>query len=208
MKQSQLATLSSIAIAFIGGALITHTPSAAVEASTPTEQPIIKTFAVEYPENPTRTQKQLLGLAYDIAKRDGHEHPELLQGIILQESHAGELKRYKVVGQEYDLGPTKRYYGIAQIKLSAAWSVLKKWPSMWTEFHFHTRTDDEIIAKLIEDDVFNMSVASKYLLLMKSFGYTTPEEMAMAYNKGPGGARGHDASTNEYATAVMVKADL
>jgi len=165
-----------------------------------------QTFAFEYPKEPTHSQAQLLGLAYDIAKKDGHEYPQILQGIILQESHAGTLKRYNVVGQEYGLTPTKRYYGVAQIKLSATWDVMKKWPALWSQFHFHTHTDDELIAKLIENDVFNMTVASRYLMILRdTYGFTTPAQLATAYNKGPGGAKDVDADTNEYALAMQVK---
>src|SRR5271168_3078527 len=76
-------------------------------------------YEVKYPDHPTRKQSQILGLAYDIAKRDGHKYPQLLQGIVLQETMAGQLKRYKVIGQEFGLKPNERYYGVSQIKLAA-----------------------------------------------------------------------------------------
>jgi len=204
MKLSHFALLALSIVAYIGGVFT----SAAKGQSAPPKESITEAqmFSFEYPKDPTPSQAQLLGMAYDIANKDGLEHPQLLQGIILQESHAGTLKRYNVVGQEYGLKPTKRYYGVSQIKLSATWDVMKKWPALWTKFRFHTRTDDELIAKLIEDDVFNMTIASKYLLILRdTYGFSSAAQLAMAYNKGPGGAEGQDAETNDYAQAVLVK---
>lgn len=161
---------------------------------------------VKSPSMPER-QRSILNMAYIIAKKDGHEYPELLQGILLQETGAGLIKRYKVVGQEYGLKPTQRYYGLAQIKLSATWDVLRRFPKMKQEFKFNTMTDDEIIAKLIENDKFNIAVASKYLLILRERGYTDIRELAMAYNVGPGKGHHIDANTNPYAAAVVAKID-
>jgi len=154
------------------------------------------------PDDLTPHQAKILGLAYDIAKRDGHQYPQLLQGIVLKESNAGDMKSYKVAGHEFGLKTNERYYGVAQIKLSAAKDVLQKHPYMMNEFKFHTKTDEEIIAKLIENDAFNISIASKYLLILKTFGYTTLKQVALAYNQGPGGAKNFDAETHPYSKGV------
>jgi len=160
-------------------------------------------YEIKYPEHPTRRQSQILGLAFDIAKRDGHKYPQLLQGIILQETLAGDLKRYKVIGQEFGLKPNQRYYGVSQIKLAATWEVLRRYPEMWEQFAFNTHTDEEIIAKLVDDDHFNMAVASKYLLILGERGYDTMASLACAYNKGAGGARKTDPKTDPYSMGVM-----
>lgn len=160
-------------------------------------------FSMKLPSSLTHKQAELLAMAYDIAKHDGHKHPQLLQGIILQESKAGELASYKVAGQEFDLKPNERYYGVAQIKLAAARDVLSKYPNMKEQFGFQTNTDEEIIAKLIDDDRFNISIASKYLLVLKAMGYDTMKQLALAYNQGAGGARSKNADTNPYSRGVM-----
>src|SRR5271167_845887 len=160
-------------------------------------------YEVIYPEHPTHRQSELLGLAYDIAKRDGHKYPQLLQGIILQETKAGTLPRYKVIGQEFGLKPNERYYGVSQLKLAAAWEVLHRYPELWEKFTFNTHTDEEIISKLINDDHFNLAVASKYLLILRSRGYETMQELAVAYNKGAGGARKTNPKTDPYSLGVM-----
>lgn len=160
-------------------------------------------FTMKLPSNLSQRQSELLSMAYQIAKEDGHRYPQVLQGIILQETHAGELRKYKVAGQEFGLKTNERYYGVGQIKLSAAKDVLKRYPKLKEEFEFHTTMDEEIIAKLIEDDRFNLSVASKYLLILRAYGYDTIKQLALAYNQGPGGARNHDSNTHHYSTGVM-----
>lgn len=160
-------------------------------------------FSMNFPSNLTSHQTELLAMAYDIAKKDGHQYPQLLQGIILQESRAGEVASYKVAGQEYGLKPNERYYGVAQIKLVAAREVLNRYPALKDQYAFHTNTDEEVIAKLIENDQFNLAIASKYLLVLKTYGYDTIRQMALAYNQGVGGARGKDPATNHYSNGVM-----
>lgn len=159
-------------------------------------------MTVELPSQPTSVQARNLAMAFEIAKKDGHAYPQLLQGIILQESRAGDMEKFRVAGQEFGLGPNQRYYGVGQIKLSAARDVLVRYPEMWNEFDFQTSTDEEVIAKLIENDEFNISVASKYLLILREYGYTTPQQLAIAYNRGPGGARNAGPST-DYSRGVM-----
>lgn len=157
---------------------------------------------INLPKNPTHTQADVLAIAYRTAKKDGHKHPELLQGILLQESKAGGLSSYKVAGQEFGLTVNKRYYGIGQLKVSAAKDVLNRYPSMWREFGFQTRTDEEIIAKLIENDAFNISIASKYLLILQSQGAgSSPQQLAAAYNQGVAGAEAGKGLG--YSRAVM-----
>jgi LysM repeat protein len=160
-------------------------------------------YSVPLPEAPTRRQSALLSQAYQIAQQDGLRIPQLLQGILIQESKAGGMESYKVAGQEQGLPTNLRYYGVCQVKLAAAHDVLRQHPEMWTKFGFHTHTDEEVIAKLIDDDTFNLSVASKYLLILNQYGYHTAAALAVAYNRGPGGARGVDVHTDSYAGGVV-----
>ena len=160
-------------------------------------------FSMNLPTSFTHRQAELLAMSYDVAKQDGHKYPQLLQGILLQETHAGELASYKVAGQEFGLKANERYYGIFQVKLSAAREVLSKYPTLIEEYQFQSTTDEEIIAKLIENDHFSIAVASKYILILKSYGYDTMKQLAIAYNQGPAGARGKNAEVNKYSLGVM-----
>ena len=159
-------------------------------------------LSVKMPNTLSEKQVKNLLMATSIGKHDGHD-PNLLPAIILKETQAGAYPSYNVAGQEYGLNTNNRYYGIAQIKLAAAKDVLGAYPQLRDDFEFHTKTDEEIIAKLIENDTFNMSIASKYLVMLKRYGYDTPREVALAYNQGPGGAKRFDANTHQYSVGVM-----
>lgn len=148
------------------------------------------------PANLTSHQGELLTYAYQVAKADGQRHPEYYEGLIYQESKAGGMKNYKVAGQEFGLKTMERYYGVPQLKLSAVKDVLKKYPSLGM-----FSTDEEIVAKLIYDDHWAIRVGSKYLLMVGEG--RTPEGALVAYNKGEGGARGVDPSTNPYAQNIL-----
>jgi hypothetical protein len=134
-------------------------------------------------------QLRLLKFAYSAAKRAGLKSPEILQGIIYQESKAGALTSYRVAGQEAGLGTNKRYYGISQIKLSAAKDVVNKYPDLKKRHGFHTDTDEELIANLIMNDEFNIEVASLYLKIISDNYGSGKDYMIAAYNQGPGGAK-------------------
>jgi hypothetical protein len=152
-------------------------------------------YSLVLPSNLTTKQGELLAYAYTVAKADGHKFPEYYQGLIYQESKAGGMKGYEVAGQEFGLKPMERYYGVPQLKLSAAKDVLKRFPVLGI-----FRTDEEIIAKLITDDRWSIRIGSKYLLML-SLG-KTPEQSLVAYNRGASGALGIDPSTNHYANSI------
>lgn len=196
-----VAVLAMSASVLAARSIIETTPTAVISVTEPGVQG--GGFSIPLPKNLTPRQAEVLNLAYKIAKEDGHKQPQLLQGIVLQETRAGEMKSYAVAGQEFGLKTNDRYYGLAQIKLAAAKDVLARYPALRTQFNFHTNADEEIIAKLIEDDRFNLSVASKYLLVLRAAGFDTIQQLALAYNQGPGGAKAHDASTFHYSVGVM-----
>jgi len=159
------------------------------------------------PATMSTEQGRLMAKAYEIAKADGHKHPELLQSILLQETLAGGLKSYRVANP----GP-EAYFGPMQIKLAAAKDVLAKWPGLFVKYALHTKTDDEIKANLILNDGFNIAIASKYLLILeRQYGYKG-RELVNAYNRGPGGvksvgpdfhyARGAEAKLAAYRSKI------
>ena len=141
------------------------------------------------PSNLSEKQHKLLNAAYSIAKAIGLKKPELAQGILIQESKAGGMDSYKVAGQEFGLKTNERYYGVGQVKLSAAKAVLNRFPSLFDKYDFHTRTDEEVIANLIMNDLFNVEISTRYLkILSDDYGYEG-DKLVAAYNKGPGGVK-------------------
>lgn len=140
--------------------------------------------AVVVPNNLTSTQHQILNKAYAQAKADGHRNPELVQGVLLQETHAGGLSSYKVAGNRGD-----EYYGLGQLKVGAARDVMAAWPMLWAKYGFHTKTDDELKANLILNQAFNIEMTSKYLKLLQTRYGFNGRELVNAYNRGPGGVK-------------------
>ena len=158
-------------------------------------------MSIKLPEKMTSRQAELLSFAYNVAKSDGFSEPKYLQGIILQESNAGNMGQFRVAGLTNAVGD--RYFGIGQIKMVAAKAVMKRYPELWS--YLDTRTDEELQARLIVDDKFNIRIASKYALLM---GINKDPTFAItAYNRGPGGAKLVDPNTHHYTVKVRGHAD-
>lgn len=160
-----------------------------------------KPISIKLPDNLTKKQFEMLNFAYDVAKSDGFKEPKFLQGIIMQESKAGSMNSFRVAGLTNAVG--NRYFGIGQIKLAAAKAVMNRFPDMWK--HLDTKTDEELQARLIIDDHFNVRVASKYALIMGI--NENPSKAITAYNVGPGGALTVDASSHAYTMQVKGHAE-
>jgi len=161
---------------------------------------------VKIPESINNKQAALLKYAHDVATADGHEDPSVLQGLIWQESKAGGYPGYEVAGDEYGLTVGKRYYGVGQIKVSAAKDVFRRFPDEFAKYK--GMTADEIIAYLIMDDKFNIRVASKYLWMMKHNEtkrpvFVRPTNYAItAYNRGLGNTYDTDYNNWHYTVSV------
>jgi hypothetical protein len=153
-------------------------------------------ISIKLPDTLTKKQFELLSFAYSVAKADGHKYPQYLQGIIMQETRAGDMKDYRVAGLTNKVGD--RYFGVTQIKLAAAKDVMKKYPELWDKFD--TKTDEELEARLILDDHFNIRVASKYALMLGM--NQDPTKAITAYNQGLGGAEKVEPSTFGYTVKV------
>lgn len=148
--------------------------------------------------NVSQQQADLLVLAQQIAEKDGHKEPKLLQGLLMQETRAGADPTYKKA--------LNRCYGVLQLKIAAAIDVLTEYPDLATEhgIDVKNRKDREKIKKLlINDDQFNLTVGSKYLLILQKYGYSTMKQLALAWNQGAGGAKRFNANTFPYVKGVV-----
>ncbi len=179
---------------------------------------------IKLPKNVTQEQAELLIYAYNVAKKDKHRDPAVLQGIIWQESRAGNFPGHEVAGDEYGLKVGKRYYGVGQIKVNAARDVFERFPKDFTGFYKESekvvlkngktktipgkqlKTDEFIIAHLIIDKKFNIRVASKYLWMVGNNdkrGYKRPTNFGItAYNQGVRGTAKINYNTWHYTVAV------
>lgn len=194
-----LVVLSTLAVAVIVFQRIPQ-PVATVVVGEKPEKTIGGQAVLVLPKHLTERQHRLLNLAYELGKKHGFKNPEIVQAVLLQETHAGGLSSYRVANP----GP-QAYFGPMQIKLAAAKDVLKRWPNLFTTYGFHTRSDDEIKANLILNDRFNLEVGTKYLkVLQTEYGFTG-RALMNAYNRGPGGVHAVDNETFHYAVGAERK---
>ena len=145
----------------------------------------------------TDSQKENIKHAIRIAKQDGNKHPDLLVGVLMQESMLGEAKKYKVAGT------VEKYYGLGQVKLRAAKEVLKEYPKLYS--FLPNRSDFEIIKAMKNNSVFAVELASKYLIMLGI--NKNPAYAITAYNRGPAGAKFVEPSKFHYTRAVYKHRD-
>lgn len=139
----------------------------------------------------------LLRYAQNIAEADGHKDPKLLVGLLKVESNAGDTDvGFRVVKQTGSI-----FYGVAQLTIGAAKTVMTKFPELWTGFN--TKTEEELKARLILDDKFSVRVASKYLVLVGA--RVNPEKAVAAYQVGIGGVELIDYKQLPYLHKVKSK---
>jgi hypothetical protein len=155
-----------------------------------------KPFTTLISEELSAKQHELLNFAFDVAKTDGMKFPQYLQGILMKESRGCDMKNFRVAGLTNSIGD--RYFGCGQIKLGTAKSVMNRYPEMWK--YLESQTDEELQARLILDDKFNIRVASKYVLMMGI--NEDPTKAITSYNLGPGGAKLVDPSAHRYTQSV------
>jgi hypothetical protein len=138
--------------------------------------------------NLSQPQLRLLTFAHATAVADGHKHPELLLGLLMRETRAGEVRGGKTC------------FGISQLKLGTARSVLKMYPELLPD----KLSDKALRAKLIHDDEFNIRVASKYLLMMGA--NISAARGVTAYNLGEGAAKHVSPTKWGYTKSVLHQA--
>ena len=156
--------------------------------------------ATVLPADLSTKQHRLLNMAYDMGKQSGFKNPEIVQAVLLQETHAGGMESYRVANP----GPNA-YFGPMQLKLTAAKDVLARWPHLYEKYGFHTKTDDEIKANLILNERFNVEVGTRYLRLLQTQYGLTGRALMNAYNRGPGGVIGVDHGEFHYAIGAERK---
>ena len=82
--------------------------------------------------------------------------------------------------------------------MTAAKHVINKYPEL--KKYLETDTDEELQAKLILDDKFNIRIASKYLMMMEI--NKNPDKAITAYNLGKEGSSKVNPSTHKYTQLV------
>jgi hypothetical protein len=140
-------------------------------------------------------QRNLLTLAYHIGGEV--EFPETVQALLMQETLAGKLGNR--IGDTV-LPPLRRSYGVTQVKVQTARHVMQLFPEIIPQyFPGHTTEsnlrDEEIIIKLITDDVFAIRTAALFFSYLRR-NTDSWARAVVAYNQGLSRARQIQDPTN------------
>lgn len=131
---------------------------------------------------------------------------ETLQAILLQES--GGTNTNPVGNKRSPVG--KRSYGLMQLQLVAARSVLERHPSLVGRY-FPDRTykslaDEEVIALLLTNDEANIRIAAYHFRLYLTLSNGNWERAVAANNAGIGGVNNiPDVSQYDYVLRIKAK---
>jgi hypothetical protein len=170
--------------------------AAAPAASVPHRTGIAAGFATSISAN--------LKKVYVVAREVGH--PETLQAILLLETRGG--KSVPIGNRESPVG--KRSYGLMQVQVVAARSILQRNPSLFKRY-FPERTynsvlDEEIIALLLTNDEANIRIAAHHFKLYLQLSDGDWDRAVAAYNVGIGGVENiPDPAEFEYVIKIKAK---
>lgn len=171
-----------------------------------TEEPVATTVEAEKVEESVSFKSKLnkaitanLKKVYDIAKNIGH--PETMQAILMQESGGGVAN--PVGNLKSPVG--KRSYGIMQVQVVAARSILTRYPETFERYFpdrkYSSVSDEEIIALLIRNDEANIRIATQHFGLYLSLSNGDWNKAVAAYNMGIGNAN----KRSDHANVSYVK---
>lgn len=133
-------------------------------------------------------------LAYHVANDVGVE-PEIVQAILVKESGGGKAKNLVNRGA----------YGLMQIKIVAARSVLKRYPEIKSKYfgNFKKLSDYQISKVLLTNRKANIHIGCLHLITYNNIVGGDWDKTIVAYNMGIGNALKHDdVSNNEYLQIV------
>lgn len=150
-------------------------------------------------------QRKLLTIAYYTGQEVGY--PETIQALLLQETNAGEYGN-RIGDVNQPMG--KRSYGVMQVKVATAHTVMKRYPTFVKQYFPQYKREDqirseELIIKLIQDDEFNIRVGAYNFMMMRK-GVKTWEGAIVAYNTGIGAYRSiKHPKLHKYYKSVVYK---
>lgn len=156
--------------------------------------------AVEVPKRGGMTDNLLI--VFYVGKEVGN--PETLQAILMQES--GGRAHNAVGNTNSPVG--KRSYGLMQVQLAAARSVLQRYPKVYNKYFagrkYGSVMDEEIIALLLTNDEANARIAAYHFKLYLTMSDGDWDRAVAAYNAGIGGVE-NIPNPSEYQYVVDVR---
>jgi hypothetical protein len=196
----------SICFAFVVGTNYTQLGSNTTPAVTaiPVESsPKLAILENLHPANMTAKYSDVLKTSYAIANQVDVP-PTIVQAILLQESKAGNVK--SLVGSR-GAGVGNRSYGVMQMKVEAARSVMSRTPKLVSKYFpnrsYSSITDEEVIALMLTNHEANIRMACYHLKLYHSMMHDW-DATIVAYNMGIGNAKKTLVfDTNPYLISVQ-----
>jgi hypothetical protein len=150
----------------------------------------------------TRTAVDNMKRVFQIGSEVGH--PETLQAILLRETKGGQSDPIGNRGA----AASKRSYGLMQVQVVAARSVLQRNPQVAKVYFPHKPydkvTNDEIVALLLNNDEANIRIAAMHFKLYFDLCNGNWDKAVAAYNMGIGNVE-HLRSPAQYAYVVGVR---
>lgn len=128
---------------------------------------LILTITALFSEEPTLKQKEIIKIVKAVAKtipdKNGKTHEDIMCGICLTESTAGENIIGDIKKGSTDL--SKGSLGIMQVKLSTARFL----GNIYSDLYFIKKMDDKaLIHLLLNDPVFSTKIATRYFVFNKN----------------------------------------
>lgn len=152
------------------------------------------------------TKTENMKLAHTVGKEVGN--PETLQAILLVESRGGVGSLIGGAG----LPILKRSYGIMQVQINTARSVLERTPTLvdryFPERPYRSITNDEIIKLLLTNNEANIRIAAYNFKMNMSFVKGNWDRAVAAYNVGIGTVLKTGINCSEYGYVKLVKSKL
>ena len=134
-------------------------------------------------------------------------NPETLQAILMQESGGSAQRAVGNIGSPVG----KRSYGLMQVQLVAARSILLRNPKL-VDLYFPDRVykslaDEEIIALLLTNDEANARIAAHHFKLYLAISHGDWNRAVAAYSAGIGGVN-NIPNPSEYPYVQSIKAKM
>ncbi len=151
----------------------------------------------------TPEQRKLMTMAFHIGQEFGF--PETIQSLLLQETLAGAYGD-RIGDTNLPIG--FRSYGVMQMKVGTARKVLRKYSALVPNYFPNRKTykrlrDEEIIIKLIQDDEFNIRLASLNFTMHRKRSKSWAQAV-VGYNTGQGAAnRITEPKKHKYYTKIL-----
>ena len=208
MSKKLTAVLYAISICFAFGIGVAYTdkstdvvPVALAKPSV--EGPKLAILENLHPANMTAKYGDVLKTSYAIANQVDVP-PTIVQAILLQESKAGNVK--SLVGSR-GAGFGNRSYGVMQMKVEAARSVMSRTPKLVSKYFpnrsYSSITDEEVIALMLTNHEANIRMACYHLKIYHSMMHDW-DATIVAYNMGIGNAKKTLVfDTNPYLISVQ-----